>query len=96
MSKEFNLGILTGFILIVTIFTLLIWMPPAPRPISQIECDARFVAWCYQCLSSNWSDDIVLPSKIECMRYYNPLNIPLPQTKTCSSMQYLCNYFDVR
>jgi len=96
ISKEFNLGLLTGFILVVIIFALLILVPLVPRLMSRNECESRFVAWCHQCLVSDWSDGItILPEILPCMQEYNPLNMLLTKDSSCRYVKPICNYYGV-
>ena len=98
MSKEFKMGILAGFILVVIIFfALLISIPRPiiPRSLEQ-ECFYLFAMWCHECLAYKWPNDVNIPSEVLCIEEYNPLNMPLPKDKTCNSMKYLCEEFGVK
>ena len=90
------------FIILIMLFFILlpflIPIPPYPikQPITKDECEGRFMIWCHQCLASNWSDDITIPSEIlPCMQEYNPLNMLLTKDSTCRYVKPLCNYYGV-
>ncbi len=98
MSKEFNIGLLMGFLTGVIIFILiLLFQKPLPS-LQAKECKARFVSWCYDCLSRGWPARIeespILPIEINiCMKKY--FGVIFPKTTDCKYAQKVCEEFGV-